>query len=137
PGTDGQKMSKSYGNTIDIFLPDKELRKQIMSIVTDSTPMEAPKNPDKDNVFAIYKLVATAEQTEALRQKYLAANFGYGHAKQELFDLIVAKYATEREAFNFYMSNLPELEKKLQHSEAKATVIAREVLNRVRVKLGF
>lgn len=137
PGTDGQKMSKSYGNTIDIFLPDKELRKQIMSIVTDSTPMEAPKNPDKDNVFAIYKLVATAEQTEALRQKYLAGNFGYGHAKQELFELIVAKYATEREAFNFYMSNLPELEKKLQHSEAKATVIAREVLNRVRVKLGF
>ncbi|MBI3220125.1 MAG: tryptophan--tRNA ligase [Bacteroidetes bacterium] len=137
PGTDGQKMSKSYGNTIDIFLPDKELRKQIMSIVTDSTPMEAPKNPDKDNVFAIYKLVATAEQTEALRQKYLAGNFGYGHAKQELYDLIVAKYATEREAFNFYMSNLPELEKKLQHSEAKASVIAREVLNRVRVKLGF
>ena len=137
PGTDGQKMSKSYGNTIDIFLPDKELRKQIMSIVTDSTPMEAPKNPDKDNVFAIYKLVATAEQTEALRQKYLAGNFGYGHAKQELFDLIVAKYTTEREAFNFYMSNLPELEKKLQHSEAKASVIAREVLNRVRVKLGF
>lgn len=137
PGTDGQKMSKSYGNTIDIFLPDKELRKQIMSIVTDSTPMEAPKNPEKDNVFAIYKLVATAEQTEALRQKYLAGNFGYGHAKQELFELIIAKYATEREAFNFYMSNLPELEKKLQHSEAKATVIAREVLNRVRVKLGF
>lgn len=137
PGTDGQKMSKSYGNTIDIFLPDKELRKQIMSIVTDSTPMEAPKNPDKDNVFAIYKLVATAEQTEALRQKYLAGNFGYGHAKQELFELIITKYATEREAFNFYMSNLPELEKKLQHSEAKATVIAKEVLNRVRVKLGF
>ncbi len=137
PGTDGQKMSKSYGNTIDIFLPDKELRKQIMSIVTDSTPMEAPKNPDKDNVFAIYKLIATTEQTEALRQKYLAGNFGYGHAKQELFELIIAKYATEREAFNFYMSNLPELEKKLQYSEAKATVIAREVLNRVRVKLGF
>jgi tryptophanyl-tRNA synthetase len=137
PGTDGQKMSKSYGNTIDIFLPDKELRKQIMSIVTDSTPMEAPKNPDKDNVFAIYKLIATTEQTEALRQKYLAGNFGYGHAKQELFELIVAQYATEREAFNFYMSNLSELEKKLQHSEAKATVIAREVLNRVRVKLGF
>ena len=137
PGTDGQKMSKSYGNTIDIFLPDKDLRKQIMSIVTDSTPMEAPKNPDKDNVFAIYKLIATAQQVEALRQKYLAGNFGYGHAKQELFELIIAKYATEREAFNFYMSNLPELEKKLQHSEAKATVIAREVLNRVRMKLGF
>lgn len=137
PGTDGQKMSKSYGNIIDIFLPDKELRKQIMSIVTDSTPMEAPKNPDTDNVFAIYKLVATPEQTEALKQKYLAGNFGYGHAKQELFDLIITKYAKEREAFNFYMSNLPELEKKLETSEKKAKVIANEILTKVREKLGF
>ena len=137
PGTDGQKMSKSYGNIIDIFLADKELRKQVMSIVTDSTPMEAPKNPEKDNVFNIYKLIATPEQTEILRQKYLAGNFGYGHAKQELFELIIAKYSKEREAFNFYMSNLPELEKKLEQSETKATVIAREILGRVRGKLGF
>lgn len=137
PGTDGQKMSKSYGNIIDIFLADKELRKQVMSIVTDSTPMEAPKNPEKDNVFNIYKLIATPEQTETLRQKYLAGNFGYGHAKQELFELIIAKYSKEREAFNFYMSNLPELEKKLEQSETKATVIAREILGRVRGKLGF
>ena len=137
PGTDGQKMSKSYGNIIDIFLPDKELRKQIMSIVTDSTPIEEPKNPEKDNVFALYKLLATSEETESLRQKYLAGNFGYGHAKQELHDLIVKKYAKEREAFNFYMSNIPELEKKLELSEAKATEIAREVLGRVRGKLGF
>jgi tryptophanyl-tRNA synthetase len=137
PGTDGQKMSKSYGNIIDIFLPDKELRKQIMSMVTDSTPMEAPKNPDTDNVFGIYKLVATPEQTEVLKQKYLAGNFGYGHAKQELFDLIIAKYAKEREAFNFYMSNLPELEKKLKISEDKAKVIANKVLTKVRGKLGF
>ena len=137
PGTDGQKMSKSYGNIIDIFLPDKELRKQIMSIVTDSTPIEEPKNPEKDNVFTLYKLLATSEETESLRQKYLAGNFGYGHAKQELHDLIVKKYAKEREAFNFYMSNIPELEKKLELSEAKATEIAREVLGRVRRKLGF
>ena len=137
PGTDGQKMSKSYGNIIDIFLPDKELRKQIMSIVTDSTPIEEPKNPEKDNVFALYKLLATSEETESLRQKYLAGNFGYGHAKQELHDLIVKKYAKEREAFNFYMSNIPELEKKLELSETKATEIAREVLGRVRGKLGF
>ncbi len=137
PGTDGQKMSKSYGNIIDIFLPDKELRKQIMSIVTDSTPMEAPKNPDTDNVFAIYKLVATPEQTEELKQKYLAGNFGYGHAKQALFDLIVQKYAKEREAFNFYISNLTELEKKLEQSEQKASKIAREVLEKVRKKLGY
>ena len=137
PGTDGQKMSKSYGNTIDIFLTDKELRKQVMSIVTDSTPMEAPKNPDTDNVFAIYKLLASAEQISSLRAKYLAGNFGYGHAKQELFELIVSKYKNEREAFNFYMSNLPELEKKLLQCEAKATEIAREVLGRVRTKLGY
>jgi tryptophanyl-tRNA synthetase len=137
PGTDGQKMSKSYGNTIDIFLSDKELKKQVMSIVTDSTPMEAPKNPDTDNVFSIYKLLATQDQIDVLRAKYLAGNFGYGHAKQELFELIVSKYKNEREAFNFYMSNLPELEKKLQQCELKATEIAREVLGRVRTKLGY
>jgi tryptophanyl-tRNA synthetase len=137
PGTDGQKMSKSYGNIIDIFLPDKELKKQIGLIITDSTPLEAPKNPGTDNVFAIYKLIASTEEAETLRAKYVAGNFGYGHAKQALFELIVSKYAKEREAFNFYMSNLPELEKKLQLSETKATVIAREVINRVRTKLGF
>ena len=137
PGTDGQKMSKSYGNIINIFLPDKDLKKQVMSIQTDSTPLEAPKNPDTDNTFLIYKLIASAEQTEQLRKKYLAGNFGYGHAKQELFELIITKFKNEREAFNFYMSNPEELEKKLQRGEEKATVIAREVLNRVRVKLGF
>ncbi len=96
PGTDGQKMSKSYNNIIDIFLPDKDLKKQVMSIVTDSTPMEAPKDPSKDNVFAIYKLVATPEQTEELRKKYLAGNFGYGHAKTELLNVLTTKYAKER-----------------------------------------
>lgn len=137
PGIDGQKMSKSYGNIIDIFLPDKELLKQVKSIVTDSTPMEEPKNPDTDNVFAIYRLIGTAEQTETLRQKYLAGNFGYGHAKQELYDLIVQKFAKEREAFNFYMSNIPELEKKLEASEIKAAAIAQRVIQKVRGKLGF
>lgn len=137
PGTDGQKMSKSYGNIIDIFLPEKELRKQVMSIVTDSTPMEAPKNPDSDNVFAIYSLLGSTEQVQQLRNKYLAGNFGYGHAKQELFELILTLFSKEREAFNFYMSNLPELNKKLEQGEAKARVIAREVLTRVRKKLGF
>ncbi len=137
PGTDGQKMSKSYGNIIDIFLPDKELRKQIMSIVTDSTPLEAPKNPDNDNVFALYKLVANAQQTEALKQKYLAGNFGYGHAKQELFELLIAKYAKEREAFNFYMANLTELEKKLQKGEQRAKEIAAVTLAKVRRATGF
>jgi tryptophanyl-tRNA synthetase len=137
PGTDGQKMSKSYGNIIDIFVSDKDLRKQIMSIVTDSTPVEAPKNPDTDNVFAIYKLIATSTQTEALREKYLAGNFGYGYAKQELFELIVEKYSKEREAFNFYMSNPEELERKLKVSEEKASIIARNLLDKVRAKLGY
>jgi tryptophanyl-tRNA synthetase len=137
PGVDGQKMSKSYGNIIDIFLPDKELLKQIKSIKTDSTPMEAPKNPDTDNVFAIYRLIASSHETEALRTKYMAGNFGYGHAKQELFDLIISKYKTEREAFNFYMGNPEELERKLQKGEARAAAIAKEVLARVRKQLGY
>ncbi|HEX8038546.1 MAG TPA: tryptophan--tRNA ligase, partial [Chryseosolibacter sp.] len=137
PGTDGQKMSKSYGNIIDIFLPDKELRKQVLSIVTDSTPLEAPKDPDKDNVFAIYSLIASDAEKQAMRTKYLGGNYGYGQAKQELFELIVRRFAKEREAFNFYMSNLGELNRKLEQGEAKARVIARDVLQRVREKLGY
>jgi tryptophanyl-tRNA synthetase len=137
PGTDGQKMSKSYGNIIDIFLPDKELLKQIKTIVTDSTPLEEPKDPDKDNVFAIYKLIATPEQTADLRKKYLGGNYGYGHAKQELYELITQKFAKEREAFNFYFSNPAELDKKLRQGEERARVIAHATLKRVRGKLGF
>lgn len=137
PGIDGQKMSKSYGNIIDIFLPEKQLRKQIMSIVTDSTPMESPKNPDTDNVFAIYSLLANSEQKEELRKKYLAGNFGYGHAKQELYELILDKYSKEREIYNHYLSHPDELENKLKQGEDKARVIANEVLDRVRKKIGY
>lgn len=137
PGTDGQKMSKSYGNIIDIFLPEKELLKQIKSIVSDSTPLEEPKNPDKDNTFALYSLLATPEQTETMRKNYLAGNYGYGHAKKELHELILKKFAAEREAFNFYYANSEELEKKLQLGEDKARIIARDVLDRVRKKLGY
>lgn len=137
PGTDGQKMSKSYGNIIDIFLPDKELLKQIKSIKTDSTPMELPKDPEGDNVYALYKLLAGPEQAVLLANKYRAGNFGYGHAKQELFELIVEKFKKEREAFNFYMGNPEDLEKKLVRGEEKARVVAQEVLSRARKKLGF
>lgn len=137
PGTDGQKMSKSYGNIIDIFLPEKELRKQVMSIVTDSTPMEAPKDPDNDNVYAIFSLLASDEQKKAMREKYMAGNYGYGHAKQELYELILQKYKKEREIFNHYMTHTDELESKLKQGEDKARVIAHDVLNRVRRKLGF
>jgi tryptophanyl-tRNA synthetase len=137
PGTNGQKMSKSYGNIVDIFLPEKELLKQVKSIVSDSTPLEAPKNPDADNTYKIYSLLATEDQEKALREKYLAGNFGYGHAKQALYELIIEKFSKEREAFNFYMSNPTELDKKLEQGEAKARIIALEVLERVRKTLGF
>lgn len=137
PGTDGQKMSKSYGNIIDIFLPEKELLKQIKTIVTDSKPLEAPKNPDGDNVYAIYSLLATDEQKSEMRKKYEAGNYGYGHAKQELYELIIQKFKKEREAFSFYINNLPELDKKLEQGEAKARVIANETLSRVRKTLGY
>jgi tryptophanyl-tRNA synthetase len=130
-------MSKSYGNIIDIFVSEKELLKQIKSIKTDSTPMESPKNPEGDNVFAIYSLLATSDQIEAMQKKYRGGNYGYGHAKQELYELIIHKFKKEREAFSYYMSNPNELEKKLEVGEAKARNIAHEVLNRVRKKLGF
>ena len=86
PGTDGQKMSKSRNNTINIFLPQKKLRKQIMGIQTDSTPLEDPKNPENCNVFALYKLLAPASSIQALREKYLAGGMGYGHAKTKLYE---------------------------------------------------
>jgi tryptophanyl-tRNA synthetase len=137
PGTDGQKMSKSRGNIIDIFLDDKALRKQIMGIESDSTPLEDPKNPDTCNVFALYKLVANEEQIAAMRQNYLGGNYGYGHAKQALFELICEKFKLEREKYNYYISNRSELDAILKTGAQKAGVIADSVLKRVRVKLGF
>ncbi|XOV90910.1 MAG: tryptophan--tRNA ligase [Bacteroidota bacterium] len=137
PGTDGQKMSKSYGNTIDIFQPEKQLRKNVMSIITDSTPLEEPKNPDTCNVFAIFQLLADKAQTEDMRGKYLGGNFGYGHAKQALFELIIEKYKEERISFDQLINNTSELESRLEEGETKARKIAKEVLERVRIKLGF
>jgi tryptophanyl-tRNA synthetase len=137
PGTDGQKMSKSYGNIIDIFLPEKELKKQIMAIVTDSKALEEPKNPDTDNVFAIYNLLAGENQQQEMRNNYLAGNYGYGHAKQALLGLVLDKFKNERERFNHYMNDLSTLNKELETGEEKARVIANETLKKVRNKLGF
>lgn len=137
PGTDGEKMSKSRGNLIDIFLPDKQLRKQIMGIVTDSTPMEVPKNPDSDTVFVLYSLLANKAQTEAMRANYTGGNYGYGHAKQALFELIVERFAEVREKFHFYMEHPEDVDSALQAGAAKARKIADEVLARVRAKLGY
>ncbi len=137
PGIDGQKMSKSYQNTIDIFLPDKKLRKNIMAIVTDSTPLEEPKNPDTCNVFALYKLLASDDLIAEMRNKYEGGNYGYGHAKQELYELILEKFRKPREVFNHYMENADELNKKLEQGEEKARKIGRDVLQRVKTKLGY
>jgi tryptophanyl-tRNA synthetase len=137
PGTDGEKMSKSRNNFIDIFLPEKQLRKQIMSIVSDSTPLEEPKNPETCHTFALYKLLATAEQTAHMKANYEAGNYGYGHAKQELFELIVEKFKTEREKYNYYINNLEEVDKLLLEGAAKASAVANGVLKRVREKLGY
>ena len=137
PGTDGQKMSKSRGNIINIFLPEKELKKQVMGIETDSKTLEEPKDPETDKVFGIYKLIATPEETAVLEQKYLAGNFGYGHAKTELLNLILTKFAKERELFSYYMNNLPELDEKLQQGADKTRKVASETLKRVRESLGM
>jgi tryptophanyl-tRNA synthetase len=137
PGIDGRKMSKSYNNFINIFLPEKELKKVVMSVVTDSTPLEAPKNPDTDNVFALYKLIASAEQTSALREKYLAGGFGYGHAKTALYELILDRFRNEREAYNRYMSDRGLLESELKKGADKARAIGTPVLQRVRSTMGF
>jgi len=137
PGIDGEKMSKSYGNTIDIFLPDKELLKRIKSIVSDSKGLEEPKDPATDNTFKLYSLLASEEQIETMRQNYLAGGYGYGHAKQALYNLILTKYAEPRERFHYYMNNFPELDAKLADGAAKARAIGGPVLQRVREKLGF
>ena len=137
PGTDGEKMSKSRNNIINIFLDEKALRKQIMSIETDSTPLEEPKNPTTCNVFALYKIIASEEEIATMRNNYLAGNYGYGHAKQALFDCILNKFKTEREKYNYYINNLDEVEKLLQEGSKKAAEKANEVLGRVRKKLGY
>ncbi len=137
PGTNGGKMSKSANNVINIFLDDKALRKQIMSIETDSTPLEDPKNPDSCNAFAIYKLLASESEIETMKANYLGGNYGYGHAKQALFDLIMEKFKNERSQYNYYMSNLTEVDELLRKGAQKASNVANGVLAKVREKLGF
>lgn len=137
PGTDGNKMSKSRNNFINIFLPEKQLRKQVMSIETDSTPLEDPKNPDTDNVFALYKLLASPVQIEEMRQNYLKGGYGYGHAKQALYELILEKYADARVRFDELMNDKDTLDAFLENGALKARDVAQKVLKRTRVKLGL
>jgi tryptophanyl-tRNA synthetase len=137
PGTDGEKMSKSKENIIDIFLPDKQLRKQIMKIKTDSTPLEDPKDPDICNLFSLYKLVATEPEIAEMRANYEGGNYGYGHAKQAFFELLIHRFSKEREKYNYYMNNLEEIDRALEIGAKKAHIVADEVLERVRTKLGY
>lgn len=137
PGTDGQKMSKSYNNFINIFLPDKKLRKQIMSIETSSTAMEEPKETKDCNVFTLYNLLASEADSAQMKANYEGGNYGYGHAKQALFELITNKYADERTRFNELMNNQSLIEEELQKGAVKARKIAEDVLQRVRAKVGY
>ena len=137
PGTDGAKMSKSKNNIINIFLNDKKLRKQIMGIQTDSIPMEDPKDPDSCNVFTLFKLIASPNEIASMKANYEGGNYGYGHAKQALFELLIEKFSKERETYNYYMENLSEVDKALEIGAKKASFVANEVLARVRKKLGY
>lgn len=136
-GTNGEKMSKSKGNIIDIFLPEKELKKQVMAIQTDSTPIEDPKNFKSCNVYKIFKLIADNKSVTKMEQNYSKGGYGYGHAKKELLEYILSHFSKERDRFNYYMSNKDELDKVLNEGAQKANSVASKVLNRVRNKLGY
>lgn len=137
PGTDGEKMSKSRNNFINIFLPEKKLRKQIMSIETDSTPLEDPKDWKNCNCFALYQLLASEENVATMKSNYEKGGYGYGHAKQALFELILEKFKTARERYNHYMTNINEIDAALAIGADKAKLVADDVLKRVRAKVGY
>ncbi|MGG7663928.1 tryptophan--tRNA ligase [Dyadobacter sp. BHUBP1] len=137
PGLDGQKMSKSYHNYIDIFLPENELKKVTKKILSDSKQLEEPKDPDNDITFQLYSLVAKESDVETMRQNYLNGGYGYGHAKQALFECFMEVFAEPRRIFNYYMENTEELEGILVEGEAKAREIAQDTIGKVRKVLGF
>lgn len=137
PGTDGEKMSKSRNNFINIFLPEKELKKQVMSIVSDSKELEDSKDPDTCNIFALYKLLASKSEIEKMRSNYIAGGYGYGHAKLELYDLILQKFEKERTIYNELMANPVKIDEALVIGAEKARAVAKEVLKRVRSRVGY
>ena len=138
PGLDGQKMSKSYNNTIELFGEGKPVRKKFMSIKTDSTPMGEPMNPDTCNVFALYKLMATPEEVEALRKNYLEnPEFGYGHAKQALFEKYTEYFAEAREKRKELLANPQKVEDILQDGASRARKVADATMAKVRAAVGL
>ena len=136
-GIDGEKMSKSYGNTIPLFADDKTLKKAVMSIVTDSTPVEDPKDPEKDNVFKIYSYFGSKQEIENLRDKYTAGGFGYGDAKKLLLAKLQEILSPYREKRVELESKLDYVEEVLKTSAARAKIEARQTLNEVREKVGL
>jgi tryptophanyl-tRNA synthetase len=137
PGIDGQKMSKSYNNFINIFLPEKELKKVVMSIVTDAKTLEEPKDPHTCNVFALYKLLGSAAQVKQMHENYIRGNYGYGHAKTALYELILDKFKDARQLYFSLMNDIPALEVVLANGAEKARRINQPVLKKVRQKLGY
>lgn len=137
PGTDGEKMSKSRGNVISVFAPEKELKKEVMNIVTDSTPLEAPKDPETCNVFKLFRLVAPKDAVESMAASYRAGGYGYGHAKKELLAALLDGFRTERDRFTRLSGDRSELDARLKEGEEKARAVAHEVLRRVRGRLGY
>lgn len=132
PGIDGRKMSKSYGNTLDVLGDLQELHKRVKRIVTDSTPVEAPKNPDTCTVFKLYSVVAPPEAVAEMRRRYLEGGYGYGQAKQALYEALVTRFAQERQAYAYWQSHPDELEAILQAGAEKARAVAQKTLAKVR-----
>jgi tryptophanyl-tRNA synthetase len=137
PGTDGQKMSKSRNNVIDIFEDEKALKKRVMNIASDSTPLEAPKNPDTCNIFSLYALIASEEDVSVMRKNYLDGGYGYGHAKQALLEAILQRFKKEREVYSYFIAHPLELEEVLRQGAQKAEPIANQVIARFRKQLGL
>lgn len=137
PGIDGQKMSKSYGNTVPLFLTPKKLRKRLMAIKTDSRSLDEPKDPDTCTVFSLYKLFGTAAQQADLADRYRAGGLGYGHAKQELFELMDERLAVPRDRYNELMASPDEIRDILTEGARRARLTARTTLNRVRNGVGL
>lgn len=137
PGTDGQKMSKSYNNFIDIFLPEKQLEKQIKTIITDSKELEESKDPDTCNVFKLFSLIASETEISEMRKNYVNGGYGYGHAKKALFEKILSKYDIQRKTYSNLMNNHNEIELLLKEGEQKTAEEAEKTLSEVRKKTGF
>ena len=137
PGLDGRKMSKSYDNTIEIFLEPKALKKKIGKIVTNSLPIEAPKDPETCNVFNLYKLFATPEETAALAETYRAGGMGWGFAKGELLKVLERTFGEAREKYNDLMANPTRIDEILHAGAEKARPVARAHLEQIREVLGY